>query len=345
MDIRDLLNSFLEDLPIDSKPPTVLIALDNGVEVDYSGDRDLIFDMGSLTKIISTTSIILKLVENKELNLEDLVSQYLPGKSLKDITIKNLLCHRAGLWEWRPFYIELENNSELLCYIGDLPLRYKIDSARHYSDLGFIALGAVIVRITQTSLDVTFTEMVAKPLALTHTNYSHPISLEKCIPSSYGDRAEFKMVVENSPYPVNADPKDFSKWRTHILQGEVNDGNAFHVMNSVSGHAGLFSSASDVMAYGRELLRSLSGGGFFDSSILSEFLTFERDHEQALGFQRYSVKKDSKVLTAFGHTGFPGVALAIVPERDLVLGLFTNRLLVTGESFQTSAALTHLLSR
>ncbi len=306
--------------------------------------KNLIFDMGSLTKIISTTSIILKLLESKDLDLEDLLSRYLPGESFKDITIKDLLCHRAGLWEWRPFYIELENNSELLSHIGNLPLRYKIDSGRHYSDLGFMVLGAVIERITQNPLDLTFTDLVAKPLALAHTSYGHPVSHEKCIPSSYGDRAEFKMVAENSPYPVNADTKDFSKWRTHTLQGEVNDGNAFHVMNSVSGHAGLFSSVSDVMAYGRELLRSLSGTGFFDSSILSEFLTFERDQEQALGFQRYSLTKGSKVLTAFGHTGFPGVALAIVPKQDLVLGLFTNRLLITGEPVQTTVELTHLLS-
>jgi len=343
MGSSDLLNILRRDLPIDSIPECALIAIDNGFGVDYSGDQDLIFDMGSVTKIISTTSIILKLIEGNQLHLDDKVSQFLSGVSLNDLSVRDLLSHRTGLWEWRPFYIELADSTELLSYIGDLPLRYPVKSARHYSDLGFILLGAIIEKITHKRMDINFSELIARPLELSNTSYAQPTSLEKCIPSSYGDNAELKMVTENFPYPVNDDPQDFVNWRNYVLRGEVNDGNAFHVMKSVSGHAGLFASPRDVMSYGRDILRSIAGKGYFDPILLNEFLQYEVDEGQALGFQRYKINCKSKTYTAYGHTGFPGIALAVVPEVDLVFGLFTNRLLVMGEPFRTQDVLLNLL--
>ncbi len=345
MNAQGLLNAMLNNLPDISLPPISLLALDDGAYLDCTGDLNQIFDIGSLTKILSTTAIILKLVEEGTLALDDSVSRYLQGESFSRIFVKDLLCHRAGLWEWRPLYIELQSKAEIVPYIEALALRYPINSERHYSDLGFILLGLVIEEIVQKPLDEIFTELVAEPLGLLATTYAKGKILENCVPSSFGDRAEIDMLRQNSPYPVNVDPNTFLRWRTHVLKGEVNDGNTFHLMNGVSGHAGLFSSVRDLMAFGRELLNSLSGEGYFDPSLLREFLEFNREPEQALGFQRYEIGSGADKVTALGHTGFPGVALTIIPDKNLVLGLFTNRLLVDGKSLQTKTVLTDLLQR
>jgi CubicO group peptidase (beta-lactamase class C family) len=345
MNAQALLDSFLASVPNESKPPTSLVALGNEENFESTGDQDLIFDLGSLTKIISTTAIILKLVENGTLNLDDPVSRFLSGNLFKEFTIKDVLSHRAGLWEWRPFYIELQNREQLIPRIAELPLRYKIGVQRHYSDLGFILLGGVIESLLGQPLDQVFNEMIAEPLGLSQTSYGSPKQIGKCIPSSFGDRAELNMVEKNSPYPVNADARSFPGWRTHILRGEINDGNAFHLMGGVSGHAGLFSSVRDVMVFGSELLISLTGNGYFNSLVLAEFFAFTKDPEQALGFQRYAVSPLSKLNAAYGHTGFPGVALAVIPDRNITLGLFSNRLLVDGVPLQTAKTLAELISR
>ena len=343
MSAQELVDSLLQNLPADSRPPKVIVAVDSGPTIEFSDDKNLIFDLGSLTKILSTTSMVMKLIEFGELKLEDPILRYLPGKSFEGITIRELLCHRSGLWEWRPFYIELEDEEELISHIGELPLRYPINSERHYSDLGFIVLGKVIEKICQDSLEPIFQEYIANPLKLRDSQYGNPVKLENCVASSHGDRAEYKMLTDNSPYPVNVNPADFTHWRDYLLQGEVNDGNAFHVMNSASGHAGLFASIADVMTYGREVLDSLKGEGFFDETVVRDFFNFTVDQEQALGFQRYQIETGSTAVTALGHTGFPGVALAILPEADQVVGLFSNRLLVSGEPFQTKTALINIL--
>jgi len=343
MSVQELVDSLLQNLPSDSRPAKLIVAVDSGSAIEFSDDKNLIFDMGSLTKILSTTSLIMKLIELGELKLDDPIWRYLSGESFEGITIRDLLCHRSGLWEWRPFYAELEDGEELISHIGELPLRYSINSERHYSDLGFIVLGKVIEKICKDSLEPIFEKSISDPLQMRNSRYGNPVNIENCVASSHGDRAEYKMLSENSPYSVNVNPADFTHWRDYILQGEVNDGNAFHVMNSISGHAGLFASIEDVMTFGRELLNSLNGEGFFDEAVIKEFFNFTVDHEQALGFQRYQIQTGSRTVRALGHTGFPGVALAVIPEADQVVGLFSNRLLVSGEPFQTKTELMNIL--
>ena len=68
--------------------------------------------------------------------------------------------------------------------------------------------------------------------------------------SSTGDRIERRMIETGDPYPVIGDAGRFSGWRQHVLVGEVNDGNAFHALDSIAGHAGLFSSATDLLRFG-----------------------------------------------------------------------------------------------
>ena len=290
-------------------------------------------DLGSITKIVSTTSIMMKLVEAKSLALNDEVSRYLPEWSTYSrhgVTVADLLEHQAGLNEWRPLYISQENTAAARLAIAQEG--YKYSEGRHYSDLGFITLGNIITEILATTLDKAFDELVGTPLSLTSTQFAHPSDAGNVFASSYGDRAELEMVRNQIPYSTVESAEDFAGWRKHILEGEINDGNAFHLYGGVSGHAGLFSTATDLLIYGEAILESLSGNGYFDSHVLNAFLTVGRDPIQGLGFRIWEHEGE---IEYWGHTGFPGTALAISPKAQSVAVLLTNRLLTQGESLKT----------
>lgn len=282
-------------------------------------------DLGSITKIISTTSIIMKLVEAKSLVLNDVVSRYLPEWSTyarHGVTVADLLEHQAGLNEWRPLYISQENPTAARLAIAREGYKYSL--GRHYSDLGFITLGNIITEILAMTLDEAFKELVATPLSLTSTQFVHPSDASNVFASSYGDRAELEMVRNQTPYSTVESAEDFSGWRTYILEGEINDGNAFHLYGGISGHAGLFSTATDLLMYGEAILESLNGNGYFDSHVLNSFLTVGRDPIQGLGFRTWEHEGE---IEYWGHTGFPGTAFGINPSSKSVAVLMTNRLL------------------
>lgn len=282
-------------------------------------------DLGSITKIVSTTSIMMKLVEAQSLALDDEVSRYLPEWSTyprRGVTVADLLEHQAGLNQWRPLYISQKNPAAARIAIAEEGYRHS--EGRHYSDLGFITLGNIILEILKTSLDKAFKELVGTPLALASTQFAHPSDASNVFAASYGDRAELEMVKNQSPYSTVESAEEFTGWREHILEGEVNDGNSFHLYGGISGHAGLFSTATDLLMYGEAILASLKGDGYFNRSILNSFLTVGRDPIQGLGFRTW--EHDGKV-EYWGHTGFPGTVIGINPKAEAVTVLLTNRLL------------------
>jgi CubicO group peptidase (beta-lactamase class C family) len=290
-------------------------------------------DLGSVTKIVSTTSLIMKLVESKTIAVDDLVERYLPewaSYQRTGVTIGDLLEHQSGLREWQPLYISQANGVEVRQTIASEG--YAFDSGRHYSDLGFITLGNVITEVLGTDLESAFKELVSYPLRLQSTQYRAPVDPSNVFASSFGDRAEMEMIRTQVPYKTSERLEEFTQWRTHTLEGEVNDGNAFHLYNGVSGHAGLFSTAEDLLIYGEVLLSSLHGDGYFHREVLESFLTPGRDQMQGLGFRNWI---EAGEIEYWGHTGFPGVTLAVSPHQKSVLVLLSNRLLTQGTPEKT----------
>jgi CubicO group peptidase (beta-lactamase class C family) len=201
---------------------------------------------------------------------------------------------------------------------------YKYSSGRHYSDLGFITLGNVIEQVLATDLERAFKEWISIPMELASTRFARPVDSSNVFASSYGDHAEMEMIRSQVPYSTQEKLEDFSNWRSEIVQGQVNDGNSFHLYKGVSGHAGLFSTAPDLLKYGEEILKSLKGEGYFDQNVLSTFLTVGRDPMQGLGFRNWIHNGE---VEYWGHTGFPGVTLSFSPHQHRVIVLLTNRLL------------------
>jgi CubicO group peptidase (beta-lactamase class C family) len=135
------------------------------------------------------------------------------------------------------------------------------------------------------------------------------------------------MLESRAPYPVPVPADSFTGWRTHVLVGEANDGNCWHGFGGVAGHAGLFTTASDLLSFGRAVVCSLDGDGPWSPDVVEEFLRPGRDAGQALGFRI----ADAGYGTMAWHPGFPGVQLGIIPARRLVVVLLTNRLHTSGE--------------
>jgi CubicO group peptidase (beta-lactamase class C family) len=265
------------------------------------------------------------LVSRGELSLDTRVSHLLPSfAGSADSTVRDLLLHRAGLWEWQPLYLAPGVTDDVNAVIDNIEPRYEPGSGFHYSDVGFMYLGRIIEAVTGLGLVDAITELVLEPLRLTNTSFRPNASGRPIAAGSYGDRAERGMVATGQPYPVRWTGDDFA-WREHELVGEANDGNCFHVFGGVAGHAGLFSTVDDLL----DLAQVLAGqrAAPWTTSIAHEFFAAGPDAEQALGFRRAPIELAGESHALLWHPGFTGCAVGFVPDLGLSIVLGSNRLL------------------
>jgi len=293
---------------------------------------DTMFDMASITKVEATTAAVMRLVDEGRLDLDSRLDEHLPefDDEKGAITVRQLITHRSGLWEWQPTYLHGRNQEEVLEFLTDLDLRYETGTQRRYSDIGFMLLGVIVERVSGQPLDEYVREHVHEPLGMTDTTYlPDPALRDHIAATSLGNSYEYNMIATGNPYPIvgDLDPDDFTDWRDYTLVGEVNDGNAWYGWEGVAGHAGLFSTARDLAIYGQTLV---NGGGYADARLASaetvaQFLEPQYDAGQVLGFwsDRLSF---ADVPGGFGHNGFTGTEFLFDPERELVVVLLTNRL-------------------
>ena len=283
------------------------------------------FDLASITKILCTTSIVICALDEKVLKLDDEVSRYLPEWNVydkKDLTIEDLLRHESGAEEWRPFYISCTSTEQVNQMIANLPLKYPKKKEFHYSDLNFIALGSLLRKVYDADLNQIFAEKVAAPLALRNTVFSRPTDLNNVVATSMGDSIEKNMVGSKQPYPVPERVEDFINWREYVISGEINDGNAFHVFNGESGHAGIFSSLSDMNKFVIGLL-----DGFLPLERLQQFSQPRNSPLQGIGFRRFQMEQER---FAIGHFGFTGTGFAVDLERKEGWVYLSNRIHTEG---------------
>jgi CubicO group peptidase (beta-lactamase class C family) len=296
---------------------------------------DDLFDLASLTKVVGTTTSIMLLVDRGLIKVDDPVGKYIPAFNegdKKQITIRNLLTHTAGLITWYPLFYRASNKEEAYKIIDELPLAFPVGKVRRYSDLGFILLGEIIEKVSGMPLDQFDQKNIFEPLGMRHTTYN-PLSAGKFkefAATSHGNPFETRMVHDTSLGYVfkEIDPDQWNGWRTYNLRGEVNDGNAWYALHGVSGHAGLFSTVDDLQKLVDMLKNDGKVGGkqFISKKTLQLFLTKD-DFKNGLGWMMdpdNSFMKDAPA-GSFGHTGFTGTSIAVVPSLDLSVILLINR--------------------
>lgn len=296
---------------------------------------DTAFDVASVTKVAATTTALLALVSRGDAGFDDPVARYLPDSPCAPgTTLRHLLQHRAGLWEWQPLYL---TPGDPAAAIDALPLRYPLDEARHYSDLGFLLLGRIVSIVADAPLDAAVRELVTAPLGLRRTGYG-PVAAPVAS-SAIGDAAERRMVATGEPYPVlaPAPSRDFA-WRDGEIAGVANDGNCFHAFGGVAGHAGLFSTVDDLLTLGAALAAPDEHADLWHPDAVADLFRDGPDAGQALGWRSRTVALDGREERMLWHPGFTGCALGILPAAGTAVVLLSNRLLAAEPA--TTAPLT-----
>ncbi|HXY31231.1 MAG TPA: serine hydrolase [Gemmatimonadaceae bacterium] len=270
--------------------------------------RETVFDLASLTKVVGTTTAIMILFDEGRIDLDAPVSTYLPefsGGYKDSVTIRHLLEHRSGLPADRDLWRIAHSPEEARDAVLATPLECKPGDCYIYSDLGAITLGMVVERVTGEGLDVFLRERVFGPLGMENTFFRPADSIRRRVA-----------------------PTEVTPPRGYPLQGEVHDENAY-ALGGVAGHAGLFSTASDLSIFAQMIL---NGGEYDGVRIVSDstvrLFTHRAAGSRALGWAMADGQWGSgKFLTdgSFGHVGYTGTSIWIDPERQMFVVLLTNR--------------------
>jgi CubicO group peptidase (beta-lactamase class C family) len=296
-------------------------------------DEDARFDLASLTKIVATTTLLLRFLERGCLFLEQPVASVLPAFGVlgkERVTFRHLLTHTSGLPAWRDLREDVAAGGDPLRAVLRQPLERPSGAAVVYSDLGFITLGQALSAIGGAPLDVLVRREVLDPLEMTGTGYlPHGPARDRCV------------ATEDLPQ------------RGGVLTGVVHDDNA-HLLGGVSGHAGLFAPCADLERFcrlwlgeGRLPLPGAAGaaGGRLLSPATVRLATSDQtggDARRGLGWvlqpNPFWVPADLCSPGAYSHTGFTGTSLLIDPGTGLYAVLLTSRVHPTRENNSAGAA-------
>lgn len=290
---------------------------------------DTIFDAASLTKVVATATSIMILVERGQLRLNDPLSRHL--REMKEggreqITIEELLTHRGGYAPDFDLREQWTGYDEAMKRLATERLRNAAGTRFVYSDIGYIALGEVIKRVSGETLDVFARKNIFEPLGMSDTTFNPRASLRPRIAPTEQRRAQASY-LGGKPEAAGAEA---DRW----LRGQVHDPTAFR-MSGVAGHAGLFSTVDDLAIYCQMIL---NGGSYGGVRILSPLgvaaMTRPRavsddGAARALGWDVVSSfssnRGDLFPLGSFGHTGFTGTSLWLDPASETFVVFLSNR--------------------
>jgi CubicO group peptidase (beta-lactamase class C family) len=270
-----------------------------------------IFDLASVSKVLSTTTMAAVLYERGLLDLDAPVIAVVPEFArneprCRQVTFRMLLAHSSGLPAYEKLFMKAPSRDELLSAAFGVRLVSDPGTKAEYSDIGFIILGVALERIADEALDIFCQREIFGPLGMIHTTFTPAVELRTLIPPTVDDWT----------------------FRNRIIQGEVQDENT-SAMGGVAGHAGVFSTAQDVALFAHAMLNG--GLPILRPETLAIFTKREETPlgtSRALGWDTPSSPSQSgKYFSAksFGHLGYTGTSLWIDPDRLLSVTLLTNR--------------------
>ncbi|MDT4895332.1 MAG: hypothetical protein QOH25_409 [Acidobacteriota bacterium] len=303
---------------------------------------DTIFDLASLTKVVATATSIMILVERGSLRLSDPASLYLPelkGESRESITIEQLLTHRAGYAPDFDLREQWSGYDEAMKRLATETLRNPPDTRFVYSDIGYIALGEIVHRVSGMTLDEFAQKNIFGPLQMRDTGFRSFAEIHSQTQrpprndSQTSERiapTETRRAAGSYLGGVGDKTTEGARW----LRGAVHDPTAYR-MNGVAGHAGLFSTADDLAIYCQMIM---NGGEYAGVRILSPMsvatmtrprAVTENGAARGLGWDiasSFSTNRgDLFPLGSFGHTGFTGTSLWLDPASETFVVFLSNR--------------------
>ena len=307
------------------------------------------FDMASLTKVLSTTMVALRFIEEGRLLLSDPLSRFFTEAELagapdgrRDATVFHLMTHTSGITPhialWNAIPAEVVGTADPDSAVAGVILRSKpfcgVGEQVHYSCMGYILLQRILERIGGKGLDALAKEYVFEPLGMTSTGY---------LP--FGDN-------RNHP-EADAAATELSPLHGYYVRGHVHDENA-HFLGGVSGNAGVFSTLEDCVRFAqmlslrgelpasalerRRLFSPADGARAGDARFLSRRVfdlavqdyTKGKNESRGLGLQlrpplpALSAAGDLFAYGSYGHTGFTGTSLYVDADTGVWAVLLTN---------------------
>ena len=288
---------------------------------------DTIFDLASLSKSVGCASSIMVLVDQGKIDVHEPVAKYIPefaANGKEKITVEQLLLHWSGMIPDNSMDDYKDGVDQAWKNIFAIKPASEPGVKFVYSDLNFEVLGEMVHHVSGEPLDQFAHEHVFAPLGMTDTMYNPPASLK--------DRCAF-----------------CEKRDGHWMDGEVHDPRAF-ALGGVAGHAGVFSTATDVGKFCQMLLNNgeLNGHRIMQEKTAKEWTTCRRlpDGTGARGYgldfdtgYSPSVRGDRfEKGTTFGHTGYTGTSFWIDPVNKCFLVLLTNRVHPSDKAGKVSAS-------
>lgn len=370
-DVLDEMSLFIQRAVVDGAFPgcQVLAAKDGKIffnrgygYLDYTKkkrvDTNTIYDVASLTKVLSTTLAVMQLYEDGKLNLNKPLVTYLPwvkGTDKENLKIRDLLLHQAGLKSWIPFYkqtLDSNGNLDANIYRADPDKEHQLIVAKNvyirndyvdtiwkwilespvenrgryvYSDLDFLFLAEVVKTLTGKPLDEYVENTFYKPMGLKHIAY---------MPLRHFD------INEIAPTEYDA------IFRGQTVRGFVHDPGAA-MMGGVAGHAGVFANAEDVAAVFQMLLNGglYNGKRFLKESTVDYFTRYNsRLSRRGLGFDKPADEErdggpcgDRVSGFTFGHQGFTGTCAWADPETGVIFVFLSNRVNPSAENWKINS--------
>ena len=280
-------------------------------------NENTLFDMASITKILSPTMVAFRFLEDGLLRLYDTVGLFYPDapEDKKDITILHLMTHTSGIPDHFFVFDTTDDPREAAKAILNHPLQQAPGGDPVYTCMGYILLGKILEQIGGMPLDQLAQKYVFDPLGMAHTTY-HPT----------GDIA-----------PTELDPETGK-----LICGVVHDENA-RFLNGISANAGVFSDLDDMILFAQMLSRNgqhPDGSHYLSPALMNRALTNLTPNSQGefrgLGFNLahspFNFLGDLLGPRSYGHTGFTGTSLALDPDTGLWVVLLTNRICPTREN-------------
>ncbi|MFT3885509.1 MAG: glycoside hydrolase family 3 N-terminal domain-containing protein [Flavobacteriales bacterium] len=324
---------------------------------------DDIYDLASVTKVASTTLALMKLVDERRVDVDRTLGDYLPETkpypAYAAMKLSDILTHQAGLKPFVPFYKRLSAEGRLKPGIASdtadathtlrvadriyIPASYRdtlvtwilrtpLDTPGQYlySDMGMYLLQRVIERVSGQPLDQFVQRTYYAPLGLGTLGYRPLTRFPK-------DRI---MPTENE--------KEF---RRQQIQGDVHDPGAA-LMGGVAGHAGLFGDANDLAVVLQLLLNGGTYGGqrYLSDSTVALFTKCRfcapdgrsTGNRRGLGWDKPQPRGqkgpacDCVSYASFGHTGFTGTMIWADPEDRSLYVFLSNRVYPDAENKKLS---------
>lgn len=292
-------------------------------KLNFSYNRETLFDLASLTKPLVTAALTLKMVELGKLSLEDTletVGIYKAGTETAKLTIRELITHTSGLIPTYPLYNFGKTKQDYIRTIGVMHERRLSPVAEEYSDLNYILLGFVLESISGKSLDELAHDIIFKPLGMNNTTFNPAEDKNKIAPTE----------------------EDSS--RGGIVWGKVHDEKAYY-LGGVAGHAGLFSCIDDLGRYmdglfaGRIVSRSTlktmitpqntAIGGMFG---LGWMIKVPKPANPSPAFGYNAFMGELAPMGTFGHTGFTGTSICADLSSGIYCIILSNRVYPSREN-------------